>query len=322
MQTIDTGYKPEFGLGALYAGQNAANSQAMNDEELAKLFLANQTAQQSYGQVERTNPLEVTRMQNANTVGGYDAALARAKQSSPSYIPMSLSGQEAQMQNQMTSADTGKLMAPFVREQTKATAQADTQKQQALWTLQNIDSQLNAEGGTDAQGNIVKFTPGQIGFMKQKRQEIADQLKSTPEFLGKESISAEDNATKIQIAEIQAAAARDAAASRAAGVGNIKPPKTAEEALIRQIANQEAAGEITAEEAQKQRAEIEAAKRAANRAPGTGLVPDGKGGWTLAQQEKVPAYTPPASNTPAPKAETKEVNGVTYIKVPGGWKKQ
>ncbi len=33
MQNIETGYKPEFGLGAWFAGQNAANTEAANEEE-------------------------------------------------------------------------------------------------------------------------------------------------------------------------------------------------------------------------------------------------------------------------------------------------
>ena len=36
MQNIETGYKPDFGLGAWFAGQNAANTEAANEEELIK----------------------------------------------------------------------------------------------------------------------------------------------------------------------------------------------------------------------------------------------------------------------------------------------
>ena len=45
MQNITTGYQPEFGLGALYQGINAANTESANEEELRKLFLANQQSQ-------------------------------------------------------------------------------------------------------------------------------------------------------------------------------------------------------------------------------------------------------------------------------------
>lgn len=43
---ISTGYKPEFGLGALYQGFNAGNADMSAQEELLKQFLANQREQQ------------------------------------------------------------------------------------------------------------------------------------------------------------------------------------------------------------------------------------------------------------------------------------
>lgn len=42
---IETGYKPKFGLGALYQGFNAANADQSAQEELLKQFLANQREQ-------------------------------------------------------------------------------------------------------------------------------------------------------------------------------------------------------------------------------------------------------------------------------------
>lgn len=44
-QEISTGYKPEFTLGGLYHGYNAANAEDMDKQELIKQFLANQHAQ-------------------------------------------------------------------------------------------------------------------------------------------------------------------------------------------------------------------------------------------------------------------------------------
>lgn len=43
---IETGYKPEFGLGAVYQGFNAAHADMSAEEELVKQFLANQREQQ------------------------------------------------------------------------------------------------------------------------------------------------------------------------------------------------------------------------------------------------------------------------------------
>lgn len=42
LPSIDTGYKPEFSLGALYQGMNAANADMSAQEELIRQFLANQ----------------------------------------------------------------------------------------------------------------------------------------------------------------------------------------------------------------------------------------------------------------------------------------
>lgn len=43
---METGYKPEFSLGAWVAGENAANQQALNQEEIIKQMMANQREQQ------------------------------------------------------------------------------------------------------------------------------------------------------------------------------------------------------------------------------------------------------------------------------------
>ena len=62
--TIDTGYKPEFGLGALYQGFNAANSDQASELELIKQFLANQREQQM-------QPIDVSQAQQNLTAGQY-----------------------------------------------------------------------------------------------------------------------------------------------------------------------------------------------------------------------------------------------------------
>ena len=46
IQNIETGYKPEFALGAAYAGENAANTRMGNQLEIIKQYLADQKAQE------------------------------------------------------------------------------------------------------------------------------------------------------------------------------------------------------------------------------------------------------------------------------------
>ena len=89
MQNIETGYKPEFGLGAWFAGQNAANTEAANEEELIKSFLANQQSLQM-------NPLLVQKQGYDNDVASYNAAEALAKQNDKAYIPAMLQGAKDQ----------------------------------------------------------------------------------------------------------------------------------------------------------------------------------------------------------------------------------
>mgnify|MGYP003583746022 CR=1 FL=1 len=96
MQNINTGYTPEFGLGAFFAGQNAANTQAANEEELARLFLANQRELSM-------QPLDVQRKQLEVPGLEYDAALARAKRSDPNYISKVLQGYMGQMNSQIAA---------------------------------------------------------------------------------------------------------------------------------------------------------------------------------------------------------------------------
>ena len=46
IQQMETGYKPEFGLGALYSGWNAGNTMRSNEEELLRQILANKQKEQ------------------------------------------------------------------------------------------------------------------------------------------------------------------------------------------------------------------------------------------------------------------------------------
>jgi len=96
MQNINTGYQPEFGLGAFFAGQNAANTQAANEEELARLFLANQRELSM-------QPLDIQRKQLEMPGLEYDAKLARAKAADPDYINKALQGYMGQMNSQIAA---------------------------------------------------------------------------------------------------------------------------------------------------------------------------------------------------------------------------
>ena len=75
---IETGYKPEFGLGAMWAGENAANAEMANQLDFIKQFLANQREQQM-------QPLDVG-------VRQWEAAAAQDKMNDPLFRQMVLKG--------------------------------------------------------------------------------------------------------------------------------------------------------------------------------------------------------------------------------------
>lgn len=73
INNIETGYKPEFGLGAVYQGFNAANTEQANELEMIKQFLANQREQTMLPLDERIKSMEAARADRAATPEMLDA---------------------------------------------------------------------------------------------------------------------------------------------------------------------------------------------------------------------------------------------------------
>lgn len=215
MQQINTGYTPEFGLGAYFSGENAADIEASNRAEQIRSLLDQMKAQQTYKQTELTNPLEIMRMKNANDISAYDAAYAQKKLNDPNYMDANIQGQIGQMQTQAAAGKTATALQPF--KQKAEQSQLDNQKntEDTLWTIKDIDNKLSAGGATDENGNVVKFTPMQQMFMKNKRDQLTEQLKSTPEFAGKKELSDDKLESALALAELRAKAQVDAADLRA-----------------------------------------------------------------------------------------------------------
>ena len=136
VQDINTGYKPEFGLGALYSGWNAGTRMRSNEEEILQQLLANRQKQQ-----EMPYDLDIKR---------YEGALANAKRLSPNYIPEALRGYIGQMQSQQ-AAGTG-----------------------AMQTMQGKVDAVNAENANSTGENVLNKMirdiqtgqGGNIGFGK------------------------------------------------------------------------------------------------------------------------------------------------------------
>lgn len=187
---IETGYKPEFALGALYAGENAAYAEQSQQEDMIKQFLANQRERMSM-------PLDMATKQ-------YDAALADAKRTDHGYIPWALKGQIGQMKTQDAAGETAQVLATFKRKQEQEQAQYDTQKLGVLRTIQDIDSKLNAGGSQDEQGNLVPFSPQDKATLQQLRQQHVQQLANTPEFFQKQNLQDDRLQVQAYLGELRA----------------------------------------------------------------------------------------------------------------------
>jgi len=215
MQTINTGYQPEFGLGAYFAGQNAANAEASNQQEQIKALLDQMKAQQSYQQTERTNPLDVFAKEKSNQVAEYDAAYAQKKLRDPNYMDANIAGQIGQMQTQEAAGKTATALQPFKQQAEKLALDNQRGTDETLWTIKDIDKQLASGGGTDENGNVVPFNPMQKMFMQNKREQLVQQLKSTPEFAGKKELSDDKLEAQLEAQRLRMQGQVDAAELRA-----------------------------------------------------------------------------------------------------------
>ncbi len=161
---IETGYKPEFGLGAMYQGFNAANADQSAELELVKQFLANQREQQM-------QPLDVD-------VRRYDSNLANAKSNSPDYIPWAIKGQIGQMMSQ-DAAGRGK----------QATYEGDVKLAQSENKNKQFTADLMSRLNQLKQNSLSNPESGQIGFPMQESQtptrSVSGFFTGSPEHLAK-----------------------------------------------------------------------------------------------------------------------------------------
>ena len=172
---IDTGYKPEFALGALYHGMNAANTQQSAEMELIKQFLAN-------NREEQMQPMEVG-------MKGFDFAKQQALHNNPNYLPQFVKGQigdsvvkEMQGNEATRKGELGNLLQPFAKQQIPIEQGTKTTQLQMQNELAQID-QLLGNGGFDQFGN--QATPEQMKTLGALRQQIVDRMGQTPELSGK-----------------------------------------------------------------------------------------------------------------------------------------
>lgn len=189
---IDTGYKPEFGLGALYQGFNAANSDQASELELIKQFLANQREQQM-------QPIDVSQAQQNLTAGQY--------KTTPEYQTGMRDTISGQGMSNLAAGQTAAGLQPFKQRAEQLQLENAFGQQQNLAKIQEIDNALNDTEAT--------FQPGVRDKLLAARTSLINRFKETPEFAQKRELKETGTDSAEYIAELRAAAARRAAEDKA-----------------------------------------------------------------------------------------------------------
>jgi hypothetical protein len=285
MQMMDTAYRPDGPLGALFSGMNSASAEEDQKQNLIREFLANQREIQA-------QPFDQMGKE-------YDGRLAQAKMNDPNYIPWTLKGQTGQMMSQ-DAAGRGK-QATYENDvalanQTSQNAFANGEMEAKMNALRKIRS----EGGSgftmspqqqpvagngffgrpqDIEADIASLPEGPdkagaLAQFRQQQQPVApdpyeNQMKlmmDTPKH--RQALELQQNKTAaaqamreqhdqvlLQIAQLR-------------GQGNEKAAKTIEEAMVRSIA---ARNDLSPTEKEIEYARVNYAKQRARDQGGMGI---------------------------------------------------
>ena len=219
---IETGYKPEFGLGALYQGFNAANADQSAQEELLKQFLANQHAQVQ-------NPLdEQTTAQNL---------LANHYKTNPEYQQGMTDMIEGQGYSNLAAGQTAQGLQKLKEKAESRGLENDFR----VADVQNDIYQLDDKIGTE-QNPLTRMA------MIKKRERLIRNLKETPKFMGQRELGETRTDSAEYIAELNAQQRASSARWRASQSGGTKPAKTFEETIQRILAKKQSGEQLSAEE--------------------------------------------------------------------------
>lgn len=174
---ISTGYKPEFGLGALYQGFNAANADQSAQEEILKQFLANQRSQQM-------NPIDAMQAQQNLDAGQY--------KTSPEYQTGMRDMMSGQGMSNLAAGQTANALQPFKQR----AEQAGLQNQQWDADTQSQVNQLN---------DLIMTEQNPLNRMAavKRREGLLSQLKETPKFVGQRDLIETKTDSQEYIAEMR-----------------------------------------------------------------------------------------------------------------------
>ena len=190
---IDTGYKPEFALGALYAGENAAYNTAMQDEEILQKFLANQREQTML-------PLD-------RDIKTFEAAKANA-QNTPELLKAFTESTKAGYNKNIREDEIGNILHPFRKQQAPLQGQRDLDYAQVDAEIAKMQDYLRS-GISD---NGLPLSPELRDDLNIRLNELTARRGNTPEHWGaidKENVKGEWDLKKQRLANAGHLAAAD-----------------------------------------------------------------------------------------------------------------
>lgn len=166
MQSLDTGYKSEFGLGAALAGQNDAYAEEENKLNLVKAFLANQREQQM-------QPLDVD-------IKGLQAAQSRM-QNTPEMLQGFVDNARAGYNKNIREDELGNIMQPFRKQQAPLQGQRDVDYARVDAEIARMQDVLRS-GISD---NGLPLSSELQDDLSIRLQELTARRGNTPEHWGK-----------------------------------------------------------------------------------------------------------------------------------------
>lgn len=188
---IETGYKPEFGLGALYQGFNAGNADQSAQEELLKQFLANQHAQVQ-------NPLdEQTTAQNL---------LANHYKTDPRYQTGMTDMIEGQGYSNLAAGQTAQGLQPFKEKAERRGLENAFRASDVQNSIYQLDDMIGTE-----QNPLTRMA------MVKERERLTRNLKENSKFMGQRELKETGTDSAEYIAELRAENDRFKAQQKAGG---------------------------------------------------------------------------------------------------------
>lgn len=196
MIAAETDYKPQFGLGAVYAGENSAMANQLNMQELIKAFLSNQRETSMQPLDIAKNQLEANRSTQLNT---------------PAMLEAFVRGKQGEMQSAQAAGEYDTSVLP-----TRIDSTTSDNMLKAFGNKQNLDTRLAEEAlatGVDQAGNRV--SPEQQNVLSKLRE---NRMKFAVDSPDQRKAIAKDNATgdwHKDVARINAAGQVGAATKQA-----------------------------------------------------------------------------------------------------------